>query len=90
MIIKLREYNKVRELLIMIETTGLWGHVCYQDTGLGGICNYSGCLQGEEGERHVNMTHGHIQSVSKLGMREGTHATAVEQSKEHQSIIWNR
>ena len=31
MIIELRKYNKVRELLIEVGTTGLQGHVCYQD-----------------------------------------------------------
>ena len=33
-----------------IETTGLQGHVCYWDTELEGICNYGGCLQGDEGD----------------------------------------
>ena len=33
MIIELNKYNKVRELLIGIETTGLQGHVCDQDWG---------------------------------------------------------
>ena len=33
MIIELRKYNEVRELLIETETTGSWGHVCYWDTG---------------------------------------------------------
>jgi len=31
MIIKLGNYNKVRELLIENRTTGLWGHICYWD-----------------------------------------------------------
>jgi len=31
MIIKLRKYKAVGELLIEIGTTGLLGHVCYQD-----------------------------------------------------------
>jgi len=34
MIIKLRKYNKVGELLIEIETTGFQGHMSYQDTGV--------------------------------------------------------
>jgi len=33
MIIKLRKYNEVGELLIEMVTTGLQGHVCYQDGG---------------------------------------------------------
>ena len=32
-IIKLRKYNEVRELLIETRTTGSWGHICYQDAG---------------------------------------------------------
>jgi len=31
MIIELSKYNEVRELLIKIDTTVSWGHVCYQD-----------------------------------------------------------
>src|SRR5882724_7674734 len=31
MIIKLERYNKIRELLICIGTTGLQGHIHYQD-----------------------------------------------------------
>ena len=33
MIIKLERYNKIGELLIGNRTTGLHGHVCYQDGG---------------------------------------------------------
>ena len=33
MIIKLERYNKIRELLIENGTTGLWGHIHYQDGG---------------------------------------------------------
>jgi len=33
MIIKLRKYNEVGELLIEMVTTGFQGHVCYQDGG---------------------------------------------------------
>jgi len=33
MIITLEKYNEVRELLIENGTTGLWGHICYQDGG---------------------------------------------------------
>jgi len=33
MIIELRKYNGVGELLIGIDTTGLWGHICYWDGG---------------------------------------------------------
>ena len=33
MIIQLRKYNEVRELLIENGTTGLWGHICHQDGG---------------------------------------------------------
>ena len=31
MIIELERYNKIRELIIENGTTGLWGHICYQD-----------------------------------------------------------
>ena len=31
MIIKLRKYNEIRELLIENRTTGFQGHVCYWD-----------------------------------------------------------
>ena len=31
MIIKLGRYNEIGKLLIGIQTTGLWGHVCYWD-----------------------------------------------------------
>jgi len=33
MIIELKRYNEIRALLIEIRTTGLQGHVCYQDRG---------------------------------------------------------
>ena len=33
MIIELERYNEIRELLIENRTTGLQGHVCYQDGG---------------------------------------------------------
>jgi len=41
----------------------------------------------EEGDRDVNMTQGHKQSVPELGMIAGMHTTAVEQSKKLQSEI---
>ena len=54
-----------------------------------GICNYGGCPHGEEGDRGMNMTQGHIQLVSKLGMSTGMCTTAVEQSKKCQyAISW--
>ena len=39
MIIDLGKYNKVRELLIGIDTTESLGQVTYQDMELEGICN---------------------------------------------------
>jgi len=33
MIIELRKYNRVRELLIGVDITGLQGHICYWDGG---------------------------------------------------------
>jgi len=33
MIIELRKYNEIGELLIETEMTGSWGHICYQDGG---------------------------------------------------------
>ena len=33
MIIELERYNEIGELLIKIRTTGLHGHICYQDGG---------------------------------------------------------
>jgi len=38
MIIELGKYNEAEELHIETRTTGLQGHVCYQN-GTGGICN---------------------------------------------------
>ena len=34
MIIELRKYNEIGELLIETETTGSWGQICYLDGGL--------------------------------------------------------
>jgi len=48
-----------------------------------GICNYGGCVHGEEGDRDANRTQGCKKSVSKSGMRASTHTTAVEQPKKH-------
>ena len=31
MLIKLKEYNEVRTLLIEMDVTGSQGHICYQD-----------------------------------------------------------
>jgi len=39
MIIKLRKYSEVRELLIGYDTKGLIEQVIYQDTGPEGVCN---------------------------------------------------
>ena len=33
MIIELERYNEIRDLLIENRTTGLQGHICYQDGG---------------------------------------------------------
>ena len=33
MIIELERYNKIGELFIENDTTGSWGHICYQDRG---------------------------------------------------------
>jgi len=33
MIIELERYNEIRELLIENRTTGMQGHICYQDRG---------------------------------------------------------
>ena len=57
MIIKLRKYNKVRELLIEIGTTGLQGHVCYWDRGQR-VSVTMGCphKEGEDGD--ANKTQG--------------------------------
>jgi len=35
------------------------------------ICNYDGCLHGEEGDRDANRTPECIQLASKLGIRAG-------------------
>ena len=42
------KYNEVGELLIGIDATGLWGHICYWDMGLERIGDYCGCPHGEE------------------------------------------
>jgi len=55
MIIELIKHNEVRELLVQIETTGLWGHICYQDGGQRGS---------------VTMVPVHMR-VKKMGMQTG-------------------
>jgi len=47
--------------------------------GLGGICNYGGCLHGGGGDRNVNKAQGHIQLASKSGSRPGMCVDTVEQ-----------
>jgi len=81
MISKLERYNKIRELLIENGTTGLWGHIHYQDGGWSASVNYDGCPHWEEGDGDVNRTQGHIQLVSESGMGAGMHTTTVEQSR---------
>ena len=68
MIIELRKYNKVREILIRNDTTGLLGHVIYQAMGLEGICNYGSCPHEEDGDGAMNQTQGCIQSEAGLGI----------------------
>jgi len=73
MIIGLMKYNEVGEVLIGINTTRLWGHVCYQDMGQREyICNYGSCPHGKEGDKALNITQGCIQLVFESGMRAGT------------------
>ena len=50
---------------------------------LEGICNYGSCPHGEEADGDVKRTQGHIQLVSKSGMRAGIHTIDMEQSKKH-------
>ena len=81
MIIELRKYSKIGELLIDTGTHMLSG---WRPES---ICKYSGCPHGEEGDGGMNITQGCIQLVSESGMRAGTHATTAEQSKNHQFAI---
>jgi len=76
MIIKLRKYNDIRELLIENRATGLQGHICYQDGGWS-------CLDGGGRDGGANRVQGHIQLASELGMRIGMHRTTAEQSEKH-------
>jgi len=49
MIIELRKYNKVGELLIEIGTTGFQGHVCYWDGDQkASVTMAAGCMGEEE------------------------------------------
>ena len=49
MIIHLRKYSKVRELLMGDDTTRSLGPRIYKDMGLKGICNLGGSLLAFEG-----------------------------------------
>ena len=89
MIIELRKNNEIGELLIETETTGSWGHICYQDTEPEGICKYSGCSQGEEGDGGANMTQGCIWTPG-WQLVEDTGPMAMEQLKKHQPVKWKK
>jgi len=56
MIIELRKYNKVGELLIVNNTAGSLGHVIYWGMGPEGICNQCGCSHEEDGDKAMNQT----------------------------------
>ena len=62
MIIELGKYIKVRELLIGIDTTGLLGHILYQEMEMEGICIYGGCPHGEDGNEARNIIQGYLHS----------------------------
>jgi len=57
MIIELRKYNEIRELLIENRTTGSQAQVSYR-TSLGGICNWAAVPHGGEGDGDANQDTG--------------------------------
>jgi len=81
MIIELRRYNEIWELLIEIRTTGSQGHMCYLDGGWRISVTYGSCLHGGERYGDVNRAQGCIQWL-QVWMRAGMHMTTVEQSKK--------
>ena len=86
MIIKLRKYNEVRELLIGNGNTGSWGHICYQDGGQRVSVTMVAVHMGVK-EMWMQTGHrGHIQSASELGIRADTCIPTVEQSEN--AIRW--
>jgi len=62
MIIKLRKYIKVRELLIGTNITELLGHIFYWDIEMEGVCIYGNCPHGEDRDGAKNMTQVHTVS----------------------------
>src|SRR5882724_983528 len=88
MTIELRKYNEVGELLIRIETTGSWGHVCYQDgVQRVSITTAADCM----GRKLTGAQTWHRGAYSQmLGWEsiEDTDPTAMEQLKKHQPVIW--
>jgi len=72
MIVELRKYNEIGELLLEIGTTGLQGQVCYWDRGWRLSVTMVAVCMGKE-ETGMRTGQGQIQSTSESGMREGTH-----------------
>ena len=82
MIIKLRKYSEIGELLIENRTTGSQGHVSYQDRGQEASVTRVAVHMGE-GDGDVNRAQGCIQLVSESGSRTGTCVGTVEQSERY-------
>ena len=79
MIIKLRKYNKIGELLIENRTTGSQAQVSYQDmVQEASVTRVAVCIR-VKGDRDVNRAQGCIQLASESGSRTGTHVGTVEQ-----------
>ena len=67
MIIKLRKYNKIRELLIENRTTGLQGHVSYWDRGQeASVTRVAVCM----GVKEIGMQTGHSGTHNQSPNRE--------------------
>jgi len=81
MIIKLRRYNKIGELLIENEPQG---HRHKSAIGMwsGDICNWVAVCMGVK-EMGCEQGTGSIQLASESGSRTGTHADTAEQLEEH-------
>ena len=81
MIIELRNYNEIGELLIENGTAGSQAQVSYWDVvweaSIGQLSAWGG------GDGDVNGAQECIQMASESGSRTGMHAGTVEQSEKH-------
>jgi len=83
MIIELRKYNEIRELLIENRTTGSQAQVSYWDIVREASVTRAAVRMGV---KEMGMQTGHrgtYKQASRLGLRTGMRAGTVEQSEEH-------